>query len=267
MGNGFLNNIFGFLVEVVHAQTQISVGGTSGAGGAIPSPQETIVNIYNFALMIGGILAFGMIVYGAVRYTLSGGSPSGQSEARDIITQALLGLLLLVGVFIVLNLVNPELTRLSLPELGKIEAPKEARPPADVGSLTLTQENAMAQLGAAGISVAGPLNLAGLRQSTVNEAIRLKQACGCEIVITSATGGQHASGKFDHASGYKLDLRATESLTNYITSRYTELPPRSNGDRVFRAPSGTVYVWETNRPANPPPGWAPHWDVQVVPGG
>jgi hypothetical protein len=80
--------------------------------------------------MLGGILAFGMIVYGAVKYTMSGGNPSGQSEAKDAITQALLGLLLLMGAFIVLNLINPELTRLNLPELGKIEAVREGPLPA-----------------------------------------------------------------------------------------------------------------------------------------
>lgn len=125
----------------------------------------------------------------------------------------------------------------------------------------------MQQLQAGGVSVAGPINLAGVRQSTVDEAIRLKQTCNCEVVVTSATGGQHARGTFDHAGGYKVDLRVNDNLNSFITSQYTELSPRSNGDRVFRAPSGALYVWETHRPTNPPPGWAPHWDVQVIPGG
>jgi hypothetical protein len=123
-----LSNSLEFLVNVAQAAASTTVGGGS-TPLPTPAPGEIVKNIYNFALMLGGILAFGMIVFGAVKYTLSGGNPSGQSDARDIVTQALLGLLLLVGVFIVLNLINPSLTRLNLPELGKIKAPEEGQLP------------------------------------------------------------------------------------------------------------------------------------------
>lgn len=115
------------------AQAASSTVGTSSPPFSAPAPGEIVKNIYNFALMLGGILAFGMIVYGAVKYTMSGGNPSGQSDARDIITQALLGLLLLMGAFIVLNLINPSLTRLNLPVLGPVAAPKEGPQPAASG--------------------------------------------------------------------------------------------------------------------------------------
>ena len=55
--------------------------------------------------------------------SLSAGSPSGQSDARDQITQALLGLTLLLGAYIVLNTVNPSLTSFNLPQLKEIEVP------------------------------------------------------------------------------------------------------------------------------------------------
>jgi len=74
-----------------------------------------VANVYRFALMIGGILAFGAIVYGGIRYTASGGNPSGQSEGKEWIKQALWGLLLLVGASIVLGTINPDILKLRLP--------------------------------------------------------------------------------------------------------------------------------------------------------
>ncbi len=84
---------------------------------ATGGPLAIIANFYNFALMIGGVLAFGMILYGAVKYMIAAGNPGGQSDAKDQITQALLGLLLLVGAYVVLNTINPALTHPTLPTL------------------------------------------------------------------------------------------------------------------------------------------------------
>jgi hypothetical protein len=114
-----------FLFSVASAATQITIstsvpGATAvvqGAGG----PGAFVANFYQFALMIGGILAFGVIVYGGVRYMASAGNPSGQSDAKEWIEAALLGLLLLVGVYFVLSVVNPQLLNLNLPTLTPVD--------------------------------------------------------------------------------------------------------------------------------------------------
>ena len=92
------------------AETNISVGipgpnETVGEGSA--NPAGVIANAYQFALMIGGLMAFVMIVYGAVKYTAGGGNSTMQSDAKDRITQALLGLALLVGAAIILSTISP----------------------------------------------------------------------------------------------------------------------------------------------------------------
>jgi hypothetical protein len=84
------------------------------------SPGAFVSGIYQFALMIAGVLAFGVIIYGGVRYMTSMGNPSGQSDAKEWIEAALLGLLLLIGAYFVLNIVNPRLTTLTLPVLQPI---------------------------------------------------------------------------------------------------------------------------------------------------
>lgn len=83
-------------------------------------PVAIVANFYEFALMAAGILAFGAIVYGALRRVTSVGNPSAISEANDWITSALLGLLLLLGAYLVLNTINPELVTLELPRLEKV---------------------------------------------------------------------------------------------------------------------------------------------------
>ena len=107
-------------VSVAHAiPISMSLPGTST--NASTTPGVFIANFYQFALMIGGILAFGIVVYGGVKYMASAGNPSGQSDAKEWIEAALLGLLLLVGAYFILNVVNPQLTNLGLPTLTPVK--------------------------------------------------------------------------------------------------------------------------------------------------
>lgn len=68
-----------------------------------------IAIIYQGALALVGFVAFVMIVYWGVMYTVSGGNTSKTTEARNGITQALLGLVLLLAGFVILQFVNPAL--------------------------------------------------------------------------------------------------------------------------------------------------------------
>jgi len=118
--------IIGFsLVSVTHA-VNISLTFPSSGGGSNPCSSPTSTNcspgnfinyFYQFALMIGGLLAFGVIVYGGVRYATSAGNPSGQHEAKEWVQGALLGLVLLAGAYLILYTVNPNLVQLGLPTL------------------------------------------------------------------------------------------------------------------------------------------------------
>ena len=75
---------------------------------------------YQFALMIGGVLAFGAIVYGGILYAASAGNPSKQSEGKEWIKSALFGLLLLAGAYLILYTINPNLVNLGLPTLQSV---------------------------------------------------------------------------------------------------------------------------------------------------
>jgi hypothetical protein len=91
---------------------------------SIVNPGQFVVDIYNIALMLGGVLAFGAVVYGAVSYSVAAGNPSAQTEAKEWITQALVGLLLLFGAYLILFTVDNDLpSRLALPELAALPPP------------------------------------------------------------------------------------------------------------------------------------------------
>jgi hypothetical protein len=118
-----LIGVFSFC-EIVIAQTTANVNIPPNQSQQA-NPVGMINQFYQFALLISGVLAFGAIVYGGIKYILAAGNPSGQTEGREWIKSALLGLLLLLGAYLVLNTINPNLTKLSLPELEKIK-PAEA---------------------------------------------------------------------------------------------------------------------------------------------
>lgn len=78
---------------------------------------EYVVYIYRFAIWGSGIVAMLMIIIGGVLYMTSMEDPEKKKDARDRIKSALFGLLLLFGIYIILNTINPELTIARLPQV------------------------------------------------------------------------------------------------------------------------------------------------------
>lgn len=75
----------------------------------LPALPDYIVAIYNFALMIIGLICFGAIIYGGIRYLTSAGKPAAMADAKDQIFAALLGLIILFSAYLILTTINPEL--------------------------------------------------------------------------------------------------------------------------------------------------------------
>lgn len=71
--------------------------------------------LYVFLVGISGLAAFVMIVWGGVKWMSSQGDPGQVGDARDKIKMALLGLLLVLASFLILQIINPELTLLKNP--------------------------------------------------------------------------------------------------------------------------------------------------------
>jgi len=82
--------------------------------------QTYIVRLYQFAVGISGIVAVGMIVYGAIIIIIKSENVAAKSEGRQIIQDALWGVLLLFASFLLLKTINPELVKLKEPSTRDI---------------------------------------------------------------------------------------------------------------------------------------------------
>jgi len=78
---------------------------------------QIVAWFYYFIVSIGGIAAFVMLVWGGFVWLTSAGSPARIADAKDRIYSAFLGLLLILASYLIIQVVNPELLMLNLPEL------------------------------------------------------------------------------------------------------------------------------------------------------
>lgn len=87
--------------ELMRALNEKIAEALPGSGG--------ISGIFGWAIGVGGLVAFGIIVYGGILYISSGISPSKKAEGMAWIKAAIFGLLLLMGGYLLLYTINPNL--------------------------------------------------------------------------------------------------------------------------------------------------------------
>ncbi len=211
-------------------------GPTTGAGG----PGSFIANFYQFALMIGGVLAFGVIVYGGIRYMASAGNPSGQSDAKEWIEAALLGLLLLVGVYFILSVINPQLLNLNLPSLTPISI-SNITPVGGGGTNSGGGGTGGFSLGGSGL----PSNIAAAAAAAQANSMSSANGPGGGTVACAWAVNQVLS-----STGIApIDTNNVQSMENALTSgRGTLVDPSQAvaGDIVIQAQDGHVGICMNN---------------------
>ena len=105
--------------------------------GAVPpqefintAPPEDILALYvkylvNLFIWIAGILALAGLIYGGILYLISTGKPDRMVSAKNQISAAFFGLLILLSSYLVLNTISPQFTELRLEPLELIEVEKQ----------------------------------------------------------------------------------------------------------------------------------------------
>lgn len=78
----------------------------------VPWLANYIGGVYEYAIGIAIIIAAVMMVIGGFQYVTAGGDASRVSAGKDRIVNALVGILLVFGAYLILNTINTELTRL-----------------------------------------------------------------------------------------------------------------------------------------------------------
>lgn len=77
--------------------------------------------IFHLAIALTGIIGMGALIYGGILYLISAGKPATLAEAKDQILSAIVGLILLLTSFLILNTINPQLTFLKRPTKEYLE--------------------------------------------------------------------------------------------------------------------------------------------------
>lgn len=89
-----------------------------------------------------------------------------------------------------------------------------------------------------------------INAETVSGIRTFRSVSGCAITITGGTETGHADGPYSHWNGYKVDVRPTTCVSDYITGHYAYSGTRGDGAALYTAPSGNVYAREGS-----------HWDI------
>jgi hypothetical protein len=79
-----------------------------------------ISNFYVFFAGVAGILATVMMMWGGFHYITAAGNPQRMNEGKDIIGNAVIGLVLVLISYLLLNAINPRLIQLRVPSLQYI---------------------------------------------------------------------------------------------------------------------------------------------------
>ncbi len=93
------------------------------------SLKDLVGALFNMFLVIAGAAAFIMIVVGGFRYLTSMGNPSKMGDAKSQVFNALIGLVLLLASFLILNTIGPELVELTEPTIEEVVKAPEPEPP------------------------------------------------------------------------------------------------------------------------------------------
>ncbi len=158
-----------------------------------------INDIYVYSVSLGGILAFGIIVYAGIRWILSAGKQDAIKDARDQIVQAILGLGLLLLAVVILN---------SVPGIAEIDTtdPPTAKLEIATGVEKLTPEE--------------------------HEKIRLS----VEAQLKAAGGSIEAYRQIfaDLPAGYKVSGQYNTPFNSAMYSFFKQVQAEEKDDDVFR---------------------------------
>lgn len=120
-------------------------GGPASSGGEAPPPPQAgpvdlsvaigslvraetiaqyIAAVYNWAIGVAVTLAMVMVVVGGFQYVVARGNPGAIGAAKDRIANAVIGLVLALGSYTILNTINPQLVQLrnlTIPPIQRAE--------------------------------------------------------------------------------------------------------------------------------------------------
>lgn len=214
--------------------------------------QEYVPAIFKLAIGLSAVTAVLMIVIGGFQY-MSTDAIQKKSEGKERIKNAVFGLVLVIGAWLILNEINPNLLNLNLnikeaivtaPPAGELVTPG-----AKMTDEQITLSNARrASLQAEGVETyrgpctegqaTGCVNLNGLTDTTKDGLVLTKKALtesgctSCQMVITGGAESSVHAKTGDHPTGKAVDLKPDPALSTALG-----FPSPKDGDtktKVFK---------------------------------
>lgn len=98
-----------YSTSAVFAQTVswsgVCVGGKNDDVATIQGLECLIANVFTVIITLIGLASFVMLIVGSVRWLVSGGNSSNIDKARSTMTYAVIGIVVALSAFIVINLI------------------------------------------------------------------------------------------------------------------------------------------------------------------
>lgn len=115
-------------LKPIYFTPQVGIGDEVKVGEEIKVDERTfakyIVAIYNWSIRAIVLLAIVMIMIAGSRWMWAGGNAAAITQAKNQITSALIGLVIAIGSYTLLNFINPSLVRLGSLEIKPVEKTK-----------------------------------------------------------------------------------------------------------------------------------------------
>jgi len=237
---------------IAQAETLETFSLFPGERGAIGDYRLYIQNFYFFSIGAAALIATVLIMIGGMIWVTSAGNQSRVAKAKEYISQSIIGLIILMGAYTLLQVINPQLVQLQLPgtpELGSFGPCVRLVPPGRPGGkLTYDHTCAIEDLIACD-KTAGNVNVAN--------AESLKGRTCVDICKTIANDGSCEIKEVDVCARYTgARLKIPTSTNNvaeanaFCNNNYQE-SRLGNPNRVCDAQArpagkdetGTVYLW------------------------
>ena len=192
-----------------------------------------IENIYRVALIIVVLSAVLMLSIGGFMYLTSARNTSALGTAKSVIFDSLIGLVIALAAWLVLNVINPDLVSVTLNGLSPVAVPGRGVPaaPGVPAAGTYTHAEAVDALngitvtsttGCLGQDAPGCTTLEGIPKSTVSNILAFKNKTGCAIAITGATEKSGHSATTNHGPNSPVvDIDENECLKNKLLEAKT----------------------------------------------
>ncbi|MCW1929954.1 MAG: M15 family metallopeptidase [Candidatus Kerfeldbacteria bacterium] len=219
------SDIFSHIIPIAHATVvplEVGIGTTSSIASDWPL-LNYIGAVYTFVISAIGIVAAAMIMFNGLRWASAAGNSEQISSAKAGITSAVVGLILALGSYVILNTLNPAFVNLQNLDMQQLTFPASETADGD-GSGYGTGDS-----GTSDFSTCTKSSLACLKSTY--EWLKTDTIAD----ITSSMGGHLRTLTVYDGTGNTITLRVHEDVEADMTAVFAEIEA-SNTSRTDKYP-------------------------------